>query len=162
MSFDPIGFFIPLALAVLYARRALQSARLADWALMFVAMGTSWVFLNADAVAIPAVEAYFFVVIYYIFKNSKQPPSQHLPAGTLITFCFFSMAVPDIARAMIFDAQGTPARVGGAGVSDHLLLWPIGMAVVYAFSSAINVVPTQSIGERNRIWQEFVAHHFAI
>jgi uncharacterized BrkB/YihY/UPF0761 family membrane protein len=162
MSFDPVGFYIPLALAVLYARRVLRSARLADWALMFVATGTTWLFLNANAVAVPVIEAYFFVVIYYIFKNSNRPLSQQLPAGSLITFCFFSMAAPDVTRAMIFHAQGTPATVGGAGVSDHLLLWPIGMAMVYAFASAIHVAPTPNNGGRNRTWREFVAHHFAI
>lgn len=161
MSFHAIGFFIPLLIGLLYALRTLRWTGFFDWILVGIAMAVSCLTITTDAVALHMVEAYAFVAVYYLLRNQHIPLAKHPPAGSLVTLFFLSILVPDVFGGLVY-ADGRPATVGGAGVMDGLLLWPLGSATFYLLACAIGNVPVLNNGNQAQSWRQFLSHHLTL
>ena len=160
MSFHSVGFFLPLIIGLLYLRKTSQWASFIDWLLTLIAMGVSWFSITTDVDGLHMVEAYAFVAIFYAVNNQRVPRANHPPAGALVPLFFLSMAIPDVVGAMTYS-EGRAATVGGAGLLDGLLLWPIGTAIVYLLLCAISNIPKLNNGTMNQPWRQFLSHHLA-
>ena len=124
-AFHPIGFGLPLLVAVLYVARALPYLRTRT-TLYLAGLGClTYLMPNwnpAGHVGVGIAPLYVLLMWVQVLPARANPPSwwpERLPMAALLPYTFASIAVPDVL--LTWQGGGALWTVGGAGWHDGLV-----------------------------------------
>lgn len=160
VSYDPVGFAVPLVAAVLYLPRALKLVRGIDWVLFAsMTLMTAWAgYCDELGGHLPAV--YGFALMYYLCLPVVSRAEVHKPAAMLLPFLFASMALPDIYLAYRQGCSDS-VTVGGNGWRDGLMLRSVAGFVGYGMTACLAKFSADWRRGIRMSWRRELVRHFA-
>lgn len=132
ITFDPVGFYIPLAVSTICLLKLFRVVKLLDVALLILATYLSYKLTIVDKIAVHVFPAYLFVAAFYLFRQQSQSNTSTFPTGLVFVMTFISLCIPDIMSAIEYAPEhNNYAIVGGLGWSDGLVLKTFGITLAY-------------------------------
>lgn len=161
VSYDAVGFAVPLTIASMYMPRAVRLARPLDWILFCAATAfTAFSGYCDDAGGhMPAV--YGLVAFGYLCEPVVSRSRRHKPAALLVPLLFASIAIPDIYLAYTQSCSAW-VTVGGNGWYDGLLLRPLGIFVAYGLLATLSHYSASYRRGIRADWQADLLRHFSL
>lgn len=155
-AFDPIGFFLPLCVAILYLPRALPYLRTRTTVYLAVLGYFTYLmpFWNPGGqVGLGMVPFYVFFMWFQVLPARTKPPRwwpERLPMAALVPYTFASLAVPD--TFLTWQGGGALWTVGGQGWQDGLVrLWLFVLPGFAAFRALADFGCAKDQGEPFRL-----------
>jgi len=161
VSYDPLGFFLPLLICALYVRRMLSAMRPMDVGLFVAATGLTQFMSYCDGRGVHTAACYAVVLLLYACEPVFVPRKRHAPAAMLLPFFFLSLAIPDLYAAY---TQGCAmfVTVGGDGLTDGLFLWPLGVCAIYGLTCVIEAHSAAHRRGDALDWRSELKRHFSM
>lgn len=133
LHFDPVGFWLPLLLALFCSIGACEKIRCRDGLLWLAATFAAFAMTEVVGRQVSVGTAYSLVAVYYLIAARFRPSRPPVPARLVFALMFFSVLVPDVlvARFAPLPAGANQATVGGFGRHDGLLLKPFAVGFLY-------------------------------
>jgi len=161
VSYDPLGFFLPLLISALYLRRTLATMRAVDVGLFATATALTWFLSYCDGRGVHTGACYALVLLLYAGAPVIAPRRRHRPAAALLPLFFLSLVIPDVYAAYT-QGCAMDVTVGGDGLADGLFLWPVGVCAIYGLTCVIEL---HSAAHRRRLsidWRAELRRHFSV
>ncbi|OXC79342.1 hypothetical protein [Caballeronia sordidicola] len=129
VSIDPVGGLLPLAVSLLYLPRTVHSLGWFYGAVFGLSMVISTHFSYCDSSAVHVAPGTILLCVALWLPRARGR-NLEVPATAIFTLAFIAGFPVDVYLGYVCHAAVGTARVGGAGLSDGLIVGPASLAAV--------------------------------
>lgn len=160
LQFDPVGFWLPVAVAACALYKTARTTAWWDWALLAVGVAANYatIDLSTGDLGMKPLYAWVMVPVYALAIVLSQ---RHVarPVLAVLFFLIVTAVVPDLLGVLIQrpELHGT---FGGHGWSDGLIVVPAQFTAMYVPLALVGSVLYELRNHRLPEWRGVLKHHF--
>lgn len=157
VSIDAVGGLLPLAVSLLYLPRTVRALGWFYGAIFGLSMLVSTHFSFCDSHAVHVAPGVILLRVALWLPRARGR-NMEVPAAAIFTLAFIAGFPVDVYLGYVCVAANGTARVGGAGLSDGLIVGPASLALVH-----LGVYYFCELDERGKVpLGDFLKTHFAV
>lgn len=156
VSIDAIGGLLPLAVSLLYLPRTVRALDRTSSVIFGISMllSTHFSFCDSNAVHIAPGTILLCVAVWIPRARGR---NAEMPAVAIFTLAFIAGFPVDVYLGYVCHASNGTATVGGAGLSDGLIVGPASLALIH-----LGIYYFCELDERGEVsFRAFLTTHFA-
>ncbi|CAE6864992.1 hypothetical protein R69746_08037 [Paraburkholderia aspalathi] len=157
VSIDAVGGLLPLAVSLLYLPRTVRALGWFYGAIFGLSMLISTHFSYCDSNAVHVAPGTILLCVALWLPRARGQ-NMEVPAAAIFTLAFIAGFPVDVYLGYVCHAASGTARVGGAGLSDGLIVGPASLALVH-----LGIYYFCELDEKGKVQLgDFLKTHFAV